>query len=132
MTNDAPSIYTILRYDDAHAAIRFLGEAFGFTAQEVNEGSDGAVDHALLAYGRDLVMISSRRGDERQDGSFDHGTSCVYVAVDDPDAHHDKAVAAGAEIVMPLTDQPYGSREYATRDPEGNVWCFGTYRPVVQ
>jgi len=29
---------------------------------------------------------------------------------------------------MELTDQDYGSREFAARDPEGNVWCFGTYR----
>jgi uncharacterized glyoxalase superfamily protein PhnB len=33
-------------------------------------------------------------------------------------------------MVMELTDQPYGSREYAARDPEGNVWCFGTYQPA--
>jgi uncharacterized glyoxalase superfamily protein PhnB len=51
------------------------------------------------------------------------------VAVDDPDAHHARAKAAGAVIMMELTDQDYGSREYAARDPEGNVWCFGTYRP---
>jgi uncharacterized glyoxalase superfamily protein PhnB len=31
---------------------------------------------------------------------------------------------------MDLVDQSYGSREYAARDPEGNVWCFGTYQPV--
>ena len=30
---------------------------------------------------------------------------------------------------MDLVDQPYGSREYAALDPEGNVWAFGTYRP---
>jgi uncharacterized glyoxalase superfamily protein PhnB len=55
---------------------------------------------------------------------------CVtYLALDDPDAHHAAAVQAGAEVVMELTDQPYGSREYAVRDPEGNVWCSGTYRP---
>ena len=30
---------------------------------------------------------------------------------------------------MELTDQEYGSREFAARDLEGNVWCFGTYRP---
>ncbi len=53
----------------------------------------------------------------------------LYLVVEDPDAHHDRARAAGAEIVMPLTDQPYGSREYAALDPEGNVWSFGTYRP---
>ena len=41
------------------------------------------------------------------------------------------ADAAGAEIIMELTDQPYGSREYAAIDPEGNAWSFGTYRPGV-
>ena len=30
---------------------------------------------------------------------------------------------------MGLTDQDYGSRRFAARDPHGNVWCFGTYRP---
>jgi hypothetical protein len=30
---------------------------------------------------------------------------------------------------MGLTDQDYGSREFAARDLEGNVGCFGTYRP---
>ena len=53
----------------------------------------------------------------------------VYAYVADPDAHHDRAVAAGARVVHPLTDQPYGSREYGVRDSEGNVWSFGTYRP---
>ena len=51
--------------------------------------------------------------------------------MDDVDAHHERAVAAGAEVVMELTDQEYGSREYAIRDPGGNVWTFGTYRPQV-
>ena len=55
----------------------------------------------------------------------------IYVAVDDPDTHHDRAVGAGAEVVMELTDQDYGSREYAAKDPEGNVWCFATYRPTA-
>ena len=32
-------------------------------------------------------------------------------------------------IVRPLDDTPYGSREYAARDPEGQVWSFGTYDP---
>jgi hypothetical protein len=29
-------------------------------------------------------------------------------------------------------DRDYGSREFVCRDPEGNVWCFGTYWPKVQ
>jgi uncharacterized glyoxalase superfamily protein PhnB len=57
------------------------------------------------------------------------GVTSVYVAVADPDAHHDRAVAAGAEVTRELVDTDYGSRDYAVRDPEGNRWSFGTYRP---
>ncbi len=32
---------------------------------------------------------------------------------------------------MELTDQDYGSRDFAVRDAEGNVWSFGTYRPEL-
>jgi uncharacterized glyoxalase superfamily protein PhnB len=125
MANTAPTIYPILRYDDADEAIRFLAGAFGLEADEVHRDGD-LVSHALLGWGNSLVMLSSRRegGDP-----FDPGGFCVYLAVDDPDAHYARAKGAGAEIVMELVDQSYGSREYAARDPEGNVWCFGTYRP---
>ena len=48
---------------------------------------------------------------------------CWLVA----DAHHDRAKAAGADIVVPLKDMDYGSREYSVRDPGGHLWGFGTY-----
>ena len=126
--SNAPRIYPTLRYDDAPAAIQFLTTALGFTAPVVVTGDGGAVDHGLLAYDTGVVMVSSRR----DPGPFDHGTTCLFVAVDDPDAHHDRAVAAGAEVIMELVDQDYGSREYGVRDPEGNVWVFGTYRPDAE
>jgi uncharacterized glyoxalase superfamily protein PhnB len=50
------------------------------------------------------------------------------VVTDAPDALHDRAVAAGAEVFQPLHDTDYGSREFSVRDPEGNRWSFGTYR----
>jgi uncharacterized glyoxalase superfamily protein PhnB len=129
MTTDphAPSIYPTLRYKDATAAIEFLTATLGFGEHEITKADDGTLVHAELAWRNGLIMVGTRS--DQGDSPFDTGQCCLYLAVDDPDAHHDRAVAAGAEIVMPLTDQPYGSREYATRDPEGNVWCFGTYRP---
>jgi uncharacterized glyoxalase superfamily protein PhnB len=57
------------------------------------------------------------------------GPVSVYLVVDDPDALHARAAAAGAELVRDLQDQPYGSREFSVRDPGGNVWSLGTYRP---
>jgi uncharacterized glyoxalase superfamily protein PhnB len=127
MTSDSnlPSIYPVLRYEDPAKAIRFLTEAFGLEEHAAYKGDDGTIVHAQLAWDNGLIML----GPAGVGGPFDIGPAVVYLAVADPDAHHDRAVAAGAEIVMALTDQDYGSREYAARDPESNVWCFGTYRP---
>ena len=51
------------------------------------------------------------------------------MIVEDPDAHHERAVAAGAEVIRGLQNEEYGSRGDSARDPEGYVWHFGTYRP---
>jgi uncharacterized glyoxalase superfamily protein PhnB len=56
----------------------------------------------------------------------------IYIAVDDLDAHCERARAAGAEIVREPYDTDYGSRDYSARDLEGNVWSFGTYRPTAE
>jgi uncharacterized glyoxalase superfamily protein PhnB len=58
-------------------------------------------------------------------------TVSLYAVIEDPDAHHDRAVAAGATVVRELSDQDYGSREYSARDLEGNLWSFGTYDPTA-
>lgn len=123
-----PSVYPTLRYADADAAIAFLTDAFGLTLGEVSRGPDGTVAHAELGWGNGVIMLGTRSDPP---GPFDGGPVTLYLAVEDPDAHHDRAVAAGAEIVMPLTDQPYGSREYAATDTEGNSWSFGTYQPEL-
>ncbi|MEU3404252.1 VOC family protein [Streptomyces sp. NPDC006670] len=127
-----PSIYPALLYRDAKAAIQQLTEAFGFTQVAVYEGDDGSVMHAELAYGNGAVMLGSKgRG-----GVFDKvmeaaGPSGVYIVVDDVDAHHRRAAEHGVEILMPPTDQDYGSRDYMARDTEGNIWSFGTYAPQL-
>lgn len=129
MSDDShlPSIYPVLRYKDAPAAIEFLSRVYGLRSTQVHEEPDGTIVHAQMAWGTGVVMMGSNSTEG--DNLFDTGKNVLYLAVDDPDAHHDAAVAEGAQVVMGLTDQPYGSREYAALDPEGNVWCFGTYRP---
>lgn len=129
---DRLSVYPALRFKDAKAAIAMMKEAFGFTEVAVYEAEDGSVAHAELAYGNGMVML----GTAREEGAFGRaaknlGPVSLYVAVHDPDAHHDRAVAYGLEIVMPLTDTDYGSRDYIARDAEGNLWCFGTYAPEL-
>jgi uncharacterized glyoxalase superfamily protein PhnB len=122
------SIHPTLRYADPKAAIAFLTGALGFVEQQVHTADDGSVAHAELSFGDGVVMIGTRTGAD----AFDTGRAVLYLCTDDVDAHHDRAVAAGAEVVQGLVEQPYGSREFAVRDSEGNVWSFGTYRPQVQ
>ena len=117
-----------LRYQDAKAAIEFLERAFGFERKAVMENDDGTIGHAELTHGRGMVMIGSTGIGDPQ---FDTGHASIYVVVDDPDALHERARAAGADVSRELTDMDYGSREFSARDPEGNVWSFGTYDPFA-
>jgi uncharacterized glyoxalase superfamily protein PhnB len=122
------NIYPVLKYQDARAAIDFLEKAFGLERHAVYDGENGAVAHAELRFGSEMVMLgSSEEGRELFNQAA--GSYSLYLVVDDPDAHHDRAKEAGAEIVLGLKDEDYGSRGYTARDPEGNLWSFGTYRP---
>jgi uncharacterized glyoxalase superfamily protein PhnB len=56
-------------------------------------------------------------------------TQSPYVIVQDVDGLYEKVKAAGGEIVLEIKDQPYGSRDFSCRDPEGHLWNFGTYDP---
>ena len=127
-------IFPFLRYEDAPAAFEWLARAFGFEKQMLVPGPDGTIAHAQLRYGGSLIMIGSARDDVmhlKSPAEVGGATQGIYVHVDDVDAHHDRAKAAGAEIIMELEDTEYGSREYMARDLEGHLWSFGTYAPVV-
>ena len=126
------SVHPTYRYRDAHAAIDFLERAFGFERTAVYEADDGTVQHAELRLGDGLIMLGSATETEWAKQAPPPGSGSAYVVVEDVDAHHDRAKAAGAEIVYGLRDQDYGSRDYAARDPEGNLWSFGTYDPRSQ
>ena len=52
------------------------------------------------------------------------GTLTLYIEVEDVRRLHDEVRAKGADITMPLTDQFYGMREFAMRDPDGWVLMF--------
>jgi PhnB protein len=50
----------------------------------------------------------------------------LYVYVEDVDATVERAVAAGARILMPVTDQFWGDRTAWIVDPAGHVWTIAT------
>ena len=125
------TVFPALRYTDASAAIDWLGRAFGFERHVVYEG-DGVVHHAELKLPGGMIMLGSvQSGDESdyQGTAPPPGSGATYVVLEDTDAHYARAKDAGAEIVMDLHDTDYGSRDYTARDPEGNLWSFGSYQP---
>src|ERR1700687_2288441 len=127
------TIIPTMRYHDASAAIEWLCRAFGFERHLVVPGDNGTIAHAQLSFGNGMIMLGSARDDEY--GKLvkpprDLGGSCTqspYIIVEDADAHYRQAVAAGAKIVMDIKDEDYGGRGYSCRDPEGQLWNFGTY-----
>ena len=120
------TISPVLHYADLDKAVAYLKETFGFTEHVVHRDPAGNPMYAELELDGCYVGVGQTSPEATV---FDLGPAAFYVALDDPDAMHARASKAGAEIVMPLVDQEYGSREFAARDYEGNVWCFGTMRP---
>ena len=136
------TIIPSLRYRDAPAAIDWLCKAFGFERHLVVPGEAGTIDHAQLVFGNGMIMLGSARDDDfgqlrkpldtpGAPVSKAPVSKSAYIVVSDVDAHHARAVAAGAQVVMEPEDQHYGGRLYSCRDPEGNLWNFGSYDPWV-
>ncbi len=110
----------------------------GFERHAIFEGPDGTIGHAELTLNGGMVMLGSQKDDEygrtlkspKELGGFE--TCSRYVIVQDADAAYKRAQAAGAEIIRPIDETHYGSREFGVRDPEGHRWSVGTYDPWKQ
>jgi uncharacterized glyoxalase superfamily protein PhnB len=133
--NTRATITPCLRYRDAPAVINWLCRTLGFERALVVPNEDGTIAHAQLTYGNGMVMLSSifnTEFGELMTQPADTGmkvTQCCYLVVNDADLVHQRAVEAGAPIVMPLKDEEYGGRGFTCRDPEGQLWSVGTYDP---
>ncbi|WP_436527721.1 VOC family protein [Actinoplanes sp. HUAS TT8] len=127
-TPPAPQVWPSLRADDARTLIRFLVEAFGFE-ERVTYGEGERVDHCEMAWPPGGgIMLGSTRDPAGDPFALPPGTFGAYVVTDEIDKLFERARAAGAEVVKEPFETDYGSRDFAVRDPEGNLWAFGTYR----
>ena len=94
---------------DVAAEITFLRTVFDAT------GDHHAGRPAEIRIGDSLVMVSPAEARDRF-------PAFLYVYVDDADAAHARALAAGATSLEAPFDTPYGDRRAMVRDPFGNVW----------
>ena len=102
-----------LAYADVVKASEWLCEAFGFR-ERLRIGTH----RVQLVFGDGAVVaIEGGTGDEG-------ATHAVLVHVDDADAHHERAKRAGARILRPPADHPFGERQYTAVDIGGHRWTF--------
>jgi uncharacterized glyoxalase superfamily protein PhnB len=124
------SIWPVLTFRDATGAIEFLEKAFGFerTAVYTRDENPTVVEHAEMRWpSGGGVMFGTAAKDDSPFGRRTPGNDAIYVVCTDPAELFERAVGAGATVVHELSDRDYGSRDFAVRDPEGNLWSFGTY-----
>ena len=123
-------IYPSVTYNDAATAIEWLCSAFGFQKRFVVAGGGGRIEHSELSFGTGVVMVGSAKPELGRLSPVGMAGVCqaLSVFVEDPDAHYQVAVAAGAKVIRELRTEDYGARGYEVLDPENHVWYFGNYR----
>lgn len=121
-------ITPLLGVREASRAIEFYRDAFG--AEEVMRltGPDGAILHAEIRIGGGLLMLAEEMEEWGNESPASLGGTSVriHLYVEDVDALAERAVAAGAEVVIPVDDQFYGDRSGRLRDPFGHEWIVAT------
>lgn len=124
------------RYRDPETALTFLRDVLALQEHAVYRDGAGVIQHVQMKLGAGLMMFGPA-----QDGPFDahlaapgdiggRETTTIFVVVTDVAARHDRCVAAGAKILLPLEDQFYGGQAFTVADPEGHIWTFGDYDPT--
>jgi uncharacterized glyoxalase superfamily protein PhnB len=119
--------------DGAAAAIEFYRKAFGAIELGRMAGPDGRLMHAQLTIGDSAVMLVDENPQCGAIGpkSLKGTPVTIHLYVEDADAIVERAVAAGATVVMPPADMFWGDRYGVVEDPFGHHWSVATHQRDV-
>ncbi len=119
---DVPALMPFIHSVGTQGLIDFMKTAFGAEELLKVQGPDGTIVHAKMRFGGDAVIeLSEWRGVSDPL----HGLMHLYVA--NADEVFARALAAGASVVAPLAEQPYGERNGTVMDAFGNMWTVATH-----
>lgn len=134
----AQRIVPFIGYEDTAAAIAWLERAFGFVEnRDARYEEEGTITHAELELEGATIYLSTppgyasprsvRRESALARRAYDNPyvIDGHFVEVGEVDAHHERAVAAGATILREPEDPGIGYRVYTAEDTEGHRWMFG-------
>jgi PhnB protein len=114
----------------ASQAIEFYKKAFGAKENSRNPGPDGnSIMHADLTIGNSHLFLVDEFPDWNCVGPQTVGGTpvAIHIYVDDVDKVFNQAVAAGAQVKMPLTEMFWGDRYGKLIDPFGHEWSLATH-----
>ncbi len=120
-------VFPYLRVNDTAAAIVFYEKAFGATEVFRLTEPSGRIGHAEVKLGESILMLSDEFPEHGIQGPLTLGgtTFAMHLHLDDVDAAHAAAIAAGATEIMAPKDQFYGERSSKVKDPFGHEWLLG-------
>lgn len=115
-----------LSLDDAAQGIEWYKKAFG--AEEIGRhpGPDGRIMHAEINIGDTRIMVNDVMQGMKGPKAYGGSPASFWLYVDDCDAMFNRAVAAGATVQMPVSDQFWGDRGGVVSDPAGYTWWIAT------
>ncbi|MGZ8162716.1 MAG: VOC family protein [Methylobacter sp.] len=118
---------------NAAKAIEFYKQAFGATELMRLEGPGDKIVHAEIRIGDSSIILADEYPDFNALSPQTIGGSAVSIMlyVEDVDTVVDRAVAAGASLIMPVKDQFYGDRSGKIIDPFGHHWMIATHKEDV-
>ena len=126
-----PGFGTVAPYvfaDDAGRLVSFLVEGLGGT-EICRTMRGGSIANCQVAIGTTTLMVSEASE------QFPPSRSSFYLYVENADESMQRALDAGAGLVMAVADMPYDDRQGGVSDPSGNLWWISQrlieepYRP---
>jgi PhnB protein len=118
---------------DGAGAIAFYQKAFGAKELFRMPTPDGKVAHAELKIGNSPFMLADECPERGavSPKSLGGSPTGILLYVEDVDGLTAQAIAAGAKVLMPVTDQFYGDRSGTVADPYGHKWTISTHKEDV-
>jgi catechol 2,3-dioxygenase-like lactoylglutathione lyase family enzyme len=132
--------WTFLPHEDPDASLAFYRDTLGFEVRSdfghdglrwITVGPADQPDTSIVL--EPPAMALGITDDERRTITemMVKGTYArIVLATDDLDGVFERLLAGGAEVVQDPTEQPYGIRDCAFRDPAGNLIRFNEIRPT--
>lgn len=129
-----PPLAPAFAVNGAEQAIDFYKTAFcAVERYRLIDPESGKIGHAELTICGSLIMLADEYPAFNKTPKTLGGTTVkLSLMSQDVDGDYQRAIAAGAEVVMPVSDQFYGHRSGSLRDPFGHEWTISQEMEVVE